>query len=92
MSDLPKDLSNAIEDAIEHNDAFSAGVSVLLVGRTVISATAEVWSTEGDWSIRLTFDDGSTIYVPGTTEATGPLADFVRMAGGKPTDDFGVVG
>lgn len=92
MTEFERKLSNAIEDAIEHNDSFASGVSVLLVGRTVTSASAEVWSSDGDWSIRLTFDDGSTVYVPGTTEATGPLADFVRMAGGNPTDEFGVAG
>lgn len=29
------------------------------------------------------FEDGSTIEVPGTTYPTGPLADLVRMAGGR---------
>lgn len=77
-------LSELVADAMATNDALTDGVAKLLVGRTVTAASAEVWSSDGEWSIKLEFDDGSRVEVPGVTYATGPLAELIRMAGGQP--------
>lgn len=84
MSGFEERLSNAVDEAMAANEALGEGISRLLVGRTVVAATGEVWSSDGEWSIGLTFDDGSVIEVPGHTHAFGPLAGLVRMAGGNP--------
>ena len=83
-SDSKKELHDAIQNVSEWNNAFGKGINETLVGRTVVAASGEVWSGGGEWSISITFDDGSTISVPGETLATGPLADIVRMGGGNP--------
>jgi hypothetical protein len=77
-------LAELVGDIFATNAAASQGIDALLVGQRVTSAAMEVWDGDGNWSIRLSFEDGSTIDVPGTTYATGPLADHVRMAGGQP--------
>jgi hypothetical protein len=77
-------LRDLIGDILANNDAASRGLDALLVGQRVTSAAMEVWDGYGSWSIRLGFEDGSTIDVPGSIYATGPLADHVRMAGGQP--------
>jgi hypothetical protein len=77
-------LAELVGDIFASNAAASQEFDALLVGQRVTSAAMEVWDGDGNWSIRLGFEDGSTIDVPGTTYATGPLADHVRMAGGQP--------
>ncbi len=82
--DFQQRISDAIDAATAQNDALSSGVAELLVGQTITAASAEVWSSDGEWAIRLELEDGSAIEVPGETWATGPLADLVEMAGGNP--------
>src|SRR5689334_16251443 len=81
-------FSDAVSEAVDlHVDAFSAGVSAALVGLTVTSARGEVWDSDGRWSLSLKLSDGTSVHVPGTTFAHGPLAELVRMAGGVPECD-----
>ena len=88
-SDFQKRLSDAIDEAVAVNDSLSEGVSRLLCGQIVTEASAEVWSSDGEFSIALTFSDGSKIECPGVVYASGPLADLVRMAGGVPESPDG---
>jgi hypothetical protein len=86
MTNFTDKVAALMSDVVETNESLSDGVAALLVGQRVVAASAEVWSSDGEWSITLRFDDGSAIRVPGETRATGPLADLIRMAGGDPGD------
>ena len=84
MSDFQNELSSLVNAIMEDNAILSDQVKTLLIGKRITDASAEVWSSDGEWSINLTFEDESTIEVPGVTYATGPLADLIRAAGGQP--------
>ena len=85
QEDHQRRLGKTIDDAIDHHVlAFTEGLKSALIGKTIVDAKGEVWSSEGHWALVLTLDDGSIIEAPAQTRAAGPLADLVRMAGGNP--------
>ncbi len=85
QDDIQRKLGRLVDEAIDfHVVAFTEGLKSYLVGREIVDAKGEVWSSEGHWAITLTFDDGSILEVPAQTRAAGPLGELVRMAGGNP--------
>ena len=54
MSDLRRELHDAVTEAVDHNRALADGVRALLIGRTIAGAGAEVWDSDGRWSLTLT--------------------------------------
>jgi hypothetical protein len=85
QDEFQRRLNRTVDEAIDfHVVAFTEGLKALLIGKTIVDAKGEVWSSEGHWAIVLTLDDGSIIEVPAETRAAGPLAELVRVAGGNP--------
>lgn len=85
QDDFQRRLGRSVDEALDfHVVAFSEGLKSYLIGKEVVDAKGEVWSSEGHWAVVLHFDDGSILEVPANARAAGPLAELVRMAGGNP--------
>jgi hypothetical protein len=85
-SDFERELAAKIEDAMDHSvRAFTEGLQAALIGRTIEGVTGEVWSSDGEWSVEITLDDGTLLCGElCSTPEPSYLAELVRMAGGNP--------